>query len=148
MAGSEVEVTTGRCPCGDVRFEYRGAPFETGYCHCETCRRHTSSLFVAFVVIDKGAFRYTKGAPVPYASSPDVERKHCGRCGSPISYENPREFALLIGTLDDPTKVTPTYHCFSAEQLPWIEIADALPRYAHSVKHAEPVGYGPQSPQK
>jgi hypothetical protein len=143
MTDTEVEVTTGRCLCGHVRFEYRGAPLETGYCHCESCRRHTSSPFVAFVVIDKVAFRYTKGAPVPYASSPGVERTHCGRCGSPISYENRTEFALWIGTLDDPAKVTPTYHCFSAEQLPWIEIADALPRYAHSVKNAEPVSYGP-----
>jgi len=36
-------VTTGRCMCGDIRFEYLGAPIETGHCHCESCRRHTSA---------------------------------------------------------------------------------------------------------
>ena len=96
----------------------------------------------------KGTFRYTKDAPVTYASSLGVERTHCRRCGSPISCENSREFELRIGTFDDLAKVTPTYHCFAAEQLPWIEIADALPRYSHSVKNAMPVGYGPPQDPK
>ena len=63
MGDREGEATTGRCLCGDIRFEYRGAPIEAGYCHCESCRRHTSSPFVAYVVVDKGSFRYTKGTP-------------------------------------------------------------------------------------
>jgi hypothetical protein len=147
MDASKTEAATGRCLCGDIRFEFRGEPIETGYCHCESCRRHTSSPFVAYVVIDKSSFRFTKGAPVPYASSPGVERTHCGRCGSPIAFENSNEFALWVGTLDDPTKVTPTYHCFTAEQLPWIEIADRLPRYAYSSKNGSPVSHGPRRPR-
>ena len=106
-------------------------------------RRHTSSPFVAYVVIDKGSFRYTHGTPVAYASSPGVERTHCGRCGSPISYENSNEFGLWIGTLEDATTVTPTLQIFTAEQLPWIEIADNLPRYAYSSKNATPISHGP-----
>jgi hypothetical protein len=143
MAKATSDATKGRCLCGDIRYEYLSAPIETGYCHCESCRRHTSSPFVAYVVIDKGSFRYTQGTPVAYASSPGVERTHCGRCGSPIAFENSREFGLWIGTLEDPTTVTPTYHCFTAEQLPWIEIADDLPRYAYSSKNATPVSHGP-----
>lgn len=136
--------TTGRCLCGDIRFEYSGAPIETGNCHCESCRRHTSSPFVTYAVIDKCAFRYTQGKPVAYASSPGVERTHCGRCGSPISFENSKEFALWVCTLDDPTKVTPTCHIFTAEQVPWLEIADALPRYEYSSHNATPVSHGPR----
>jgi hypothetical protein len=137
------EVTTGRCLCGDIRFEYRGAPLETGYCHCESCRRSTSQPFVAYVVIDKSSFRYARGTPVGYASSPGVERTHCGRCGSPISFENSKDFALWVGALDDPTKVTPTYHCHTAEQLPWVEITDELPRYEFRSHKATPLSYGP-----
>ena len=143
MGAASSEATTGRCFCGHVRFEYRGAPLEAGYCHCESCRRNTSQPFVAFVVVDKASFRYTRGAPVGYESSPGVERTHCGRCGSPISFENSKEFALWVGTLDDPTRVTPAYHCFAAEQLPWIEIADELPRYVYSSHDATPPSYGP-----
>jgi len=73
--------TTGRCMCGDIRFEYHGEPIETAHCHCESCRRHTSSPFATFVVIERQGFRYTRGAPVAYASSPGVERP----CGAPTA---------------------------------------------------------------
>jgi hypothetical protein len=144
MGAGNAEVTKGRCLCGDIRFEYRGAPIETVHCHCESCRRHTSTPVSTFIVVDKGSFRYTQGTPVAYASSPGVERTHCGRCGSPIAYENKDEFALYVGTLDDPASVVPTFHIYTAEQMPWLEIADALPRYDHSSRNATPVRYGPR----
>ncbi|MBV8107278.1 MAG: GFA family protein [Hyphomicrobiales bacterium] len=98
---------TGRCMCGDIRLEYLGDPIETGHCHCESCRRHTCAPFITYVVINKAAFRYTRGGPAVYQSSPGVERTHCARCGSPISYENANKFALFVGVLDDPSLLTP-----------------------------------------
>ena len=124
------EATTGRCLCGDIRFEYRCTPIETVHCHCETCRRHSSSPFTTFIVIDKGTFRYTHGAPVAYQSSPGVERTHCSQCGSPIAYEGRGEFALYACTLDDLRNINPDKHVRIDEQLPWVEVADQLPRYA------------------
>lgn len=144
MSASKNEATTGRCLCGDIRFEYEGAPLETMHCHCESCRGHTSGPISTFLIIDKRSFRYTRGKPVAYASSPGVERTHCGRCGSPISYENKHEFALYACTLDDPAAVAPAYHSWIAEQMPWLEIADTLPRYEHGSRNATPVSYGPR----
>ena len=72
MGDDEAKATTGRCLCGDIRFEYRGAPIEAGYCHCESCRRHTSSPFVAYVVIDKGSFRSLR--PSPNSAGEEVAR--------------------------------------------------------------------------
>ena len=145
MCAEKTEATTGRCLCGDIRFEYRGAPIRTMHCHCDSCRRHTSSPISTFIVIDRETFRYTQGAPVGFASTPAlVERTHCGRCGSPISYETKGEFALYACTLDDPTQVAPTYHVLTVEQLPWFEIADDLPRYEYSFRDATPVSYGPR----
>ena len=132
-------VTTGRCMCGDIRFEYRGQPIETGHCHCESCRRHTSAPFVTYVVIDKAAFRYTRGEPIIYRSSPRVERTHCARCGSPISYENADEFALFVGVLDDPAPLKPDRHIRVGEKMPWIVIGDTLPQFEFSAKNATPM---------
>jgi hypothetical protein len=143
MSAEKTEATTGRCLCGDIRFEYHGAPIETMHCHCESCRRHASSPFSTFVVIDKSTFRYMKGAPVAYQSSPGVERTHCGRCGSPIAYEGRGEFALYACTLDDLSNIKPDKHIRVDEQLPWIEIADQLPRYAFGNRDA-PVSIGPR----
>ena len=144
MGDGSNRATTGRCMCGDIRFEYLGAPVETVHCHCESCRRHASSPFTTFVVVDKAAFRCTRGAPVAYASSPGVERTHCGRCGSPISYENLGEFALYACTLDDPTTLNPERHIRVAEKMPWIEIGDRLPQFEHSAKGATPASCQPR----
>ena len=146
MGSEKTEVTKGRCMCGDIRFEYIGPPLETMHCHCGSCRRHTSSPVSTFVVIDKSSFRYTQGKPVAYASSPGVERTHCGRCGAPISYEIAKEFALYACTLEDPSPLTPQYHAWTSMQMPWLEIADTLPRYEHGSHGTTPVSYGPRRP--
>ena len=138
---------TGRCLCGDIRYEYTGAPLKILHCHCESCRRHASAPVTSFVCVDSARFRFTQGAPVAYASSPGVTRTHCGRCGAPISYASERnagQIDLYIGTLDDPAAVAPTYHVHVEEQLPWFEIADALPRYERGSKDATPVRHGPR----
>jgi hypothetical protein len=143
MGSDKTEVTKGRCLCGDIRFEYRGTPIRIIHCHCESCRRHTSSPVQTWIILDKGSFRFTPGAPVGYMSSPDVERTHCGRCGSPLTCDGRGEFGLLACALDDPAHIVPRYHAMYAERLPWIEVLDDLPRYAHGSRGATPVSYGP-----
>jgi len=143
----EDKPSTGRCLCGDIRYEYRGAPLKILHCHCESCRRHTSSPVGTFVCVHRKSFRVTQGAPVTYISSPGVTRTHCGRCGSPLAYEserNPQQVDLYLGTLDDPAAAVPTYHAYVEEQLSWFEIADALPRFAKGSSGKEPVRHGPR----
>jgi hypothetical protein len=140
-------IVTGRCLCGDIRYEYRGAPVKILHCHCESCRRHTSSPVATFVCVERTNLRFTQGAPVGYISSPSVTRTHCRRCGSPIAYEserNPQQIDLYLGTLDDPAAVAPTYHAYVEEQLSWFDIADALPRFAKGSSGKEPVRHGPR----
>jgi hypothetical protein len=84
----------GRCMCGEVRYEFTGPMYDVVHCHCESCRRQSSAAFVTFFNVDKAHFHYTREIRVVYKSSPGVERTHCGRCGSPIAYENKNEFAL------------------------------------------------------
>ena|SRR5437868_7102267 len=148
MAGRNGKPTTGRCLCGDIRYEFYGEPIEVSHCHCQSCRRHTSNPISTFIAIDKNLFRYSNGTPVSYESSPSVQRTHCGRCGSPISYENRYEFALYVCTLDDPTGVEPTFHTWTDYQMPWLEMADDLPRYARGDRNADPVSYGPRRAKK
>ena len=35
----------------------------------------------------------------------------------------------MIATLDRPEALEPTSHVFAAERVPWLHIADGLPRY-------------------
>jgi len=144
MSGQQV--TTGRCLCGDIRYEYVGAPDRQFHCHCDSCRRHVSSPVATFVCVMRDAFRFTQAAPWVYESSPGVRRSFCARCGSPIAYEAdriPNEVHLYHGTLSDPSAVRPTAHVHVMEQLAWFEVLDELPRYAEGMRGVSPIGHGP-----
>jgi hypothetical protein len=142
-----MSATTGRCLCGALRYELTGGPGWVAYCHCESCRRQTSSPVTTFIGVKRAQFRYTRGAPAVYGSSPGVRRTFCACCGSPMAYETakrPDDIDLYAVTLDDPGAVWPTMHVHAAEQLPWIEIADDLPRHAGASSTGEPMRIGPK----
>jgi hypothetical protein len=85
MGSEQSQVIRGRCMCGDIRYEFTGPMLDAVHCHCESCRRQSSSPFSTFFNVDKKC--YTQGTPVVYKSSGEVECTHCGRCGAPITYE-------------------------------------------------------------
>jgi len=125
------QIVRGRCLCGDIRYEYRGGPVATLHCHCESCRRHTSSPVATFVCVAKASFRFLSGTPTVYASSPGVRRMHCARCGS-LLYSRVRDgkwVHVAMGTLVDAPSIRPTAHIFVGSKAAWHEITDNLPQY-------------------
>jgi hypothetical protein len=139
--------TTGHCLCGAIQYEYDGEPTAIIHCHCESCRRQTSSPVATFVMVPKAALRFTHGTPKEFASSPGVHRSFCGDCGAPIYYrtgQRPDIIDLYAGTLSDPSTLAPQRHVHAAEQLPWFEILDELPRYAGSSRADAPMRQGPR----
>jgi hypothetical protein len=127
--------TGGRCLCGAVTYAFDGEPRWSAYCHCESCRRNCSAPVAAFFGVDRGAFRWTGTAPASFESSPGVRRLFCGRCGTPMAYDadrDARNIHLYAASLDDPRAFRPTAHVFTAETLPWFDVADDLPRHAGS----------------
>jgi hypothetical protein len=138
----------GRCLCGSVAFQYSGAPNWTVHCHCESCRRATSSPMTTWISVPRSAFSFTKGSPRYFGSSQGVKRGFCENCGSPLTYENERiadEVHLYAASLFDAIEVSPTRHVFVAEQLPWFEVYDELPRFATTSRRgASPVRKGPR----
>jgi hypothetical protein len=138
----------GHCLCRAVVFEYTGEPHWTVYCHCESCRRATSSPITTWISVPRGALRFTTGSPRYFMSSPGARRGFCETCGSPLTYEHeriPDEVHLYAVSLADPAPVGPSAHVFTAEQLPWFEVHDGLPRYAATRRGgARPVRVGPR----
>lgn len=123
--------TTGRCLCRAVTFAFEGPPKWVVHCHCESCRRNCSAPFTTFVGVRDGAWRWTGAAPASYASSPGVERMFCARCGTPMAFrgeKHPGEMHFYAAALDDPGSAVPQGHVFFAEKLPWVHLADDLPR--------------------
>ncbi len=140
-------MTKGHCLCRAIAYEFTGKPIWTAHCHCDTCRRATSSAFATYVGVKLDQFSYLKGEPAIYNSSPDVQRFFCGTCGSPLAVLGkrwPGEVHLYAGSLVNAAGIEPGGHVNTAEQLPWAEIHDELPRFEKSARDAKPVRKGPK----
>ncbi len=121
----------GRCLCGAVGFRVDGAPLWQSHCHCESCRRATGSGFASFFGIKDGHWEWSCAPPATFASSPGTMRFFCGTCGTPMAYRSEKfmsEMHFYAATLDDPANYDPTSHVHTDEQLPWVVLADGLPR--------------------
>jgi len=123
---------TGHCLCGATSFEYTGRENWTGHCHCESCRRGTSSAFTTFVGVPNGAWRWTGAAPKTFASSKGVIRSFCNNCGSPMAYQTtalPDEIHFYAASLVDQTHLKPQKHFFTEEAVDWVHLGDDLPAH-------------------
>lgn len=130
---------TGGCLCGAIRYEASEPPNKSGTCHCRFCQQWTGSAFYAFAGFPVSAFRFTRGEPKIYKSSPIAERGFCPDCGSSLTVRyldqmgggamsGPGQFWVAIGTLDHPEAVSLNYHYAVETQLPWVHFDDDLPR--------------------
>jgi hypothetical protein len=141
-------MTKGHCLCKAIEFSFDGEPKWTLNCHCESCRRATSTAMATWISVPRAAFRFDRGEPSYYASSPGARRGFCAACGSPLTYEHevmPDEVHLLAGALADPGAARPQAHIFTGEQLAWFEAVDELPRYEKTRRNAQPTRHGPRT---
>ena len=123
---------TGRCMCGAVRYRYEGEMLWQAHCHCESCRRNTSSPMTTFFAVGKDNFAFEGDVPGEYVSSPKAIRRFCRTCGTPVSYENsdmPEEIHLFAASLDDSSDFAAERHDFWNERVPWLNIVDDLPKH-------------------
>jgi hypothetical protein len=120
----------GSCLCGDVRYEIDGEMQRMGHCHCSMCRKAHGAAFGTYGAVDKGDFRFVAGEEVvaTYASSPDVSRTFCSRCGATLQFipSEAGHLGVAVGTLDDDPGVRPSYHIWTDSKAPWYEIDDDL----------------------
>ncbi len=135
MTGAREPTFTGGCMCGAVRFKAYGEVRDVGYCHCESCRRHTGAPLVAFVGVTAEQVRFEGEPRTLYRSSPRAERAFCANCGTSLTWEGiipstgDKIIEFHISTLDDPERFKPQEHTRYGERISWMEVADTLPRY-------------------
>jgi hypothetical protein len=122
----------GGCLCGALRYEAHD-PIDAGYCHCRLCQRSSGAPVLAWAGIPIARFSYATGTPASYRSSSHGVRDFCARCGTQIAFrdtDSATRVDVNVATLDDPGAIEPEYHIWVASRVPWLEIADDLPRYA------------------
>ncbi len=127
-------VLSGRCMCGDVRFEVHGKPGPVAYCHCKRCQRANGSAFAANAPVRARYLKWLSGRDGirEYESSPGKFRAFCSRCGSPIysrMASDPETFRIRLGVVDGDPGRRAFAHFWVSEKAPWHEITDDLPQY-------------------
>ena len=132
----------GRCLCGAIRFVAEGIPRWVAHCHCESCRRATSAPIATYAGFAASDVVWSGEAPAEFHSSPGVVRRFCRRCGSPMSFASdswPGDIHLFVASFEDAADFAPTLHVHVEEQLPWLLLADGLPRFAKTARDALPL---------
>jgi hypothetical protein len=121
---------TGGCFCGRLRYETDAAPFNQSACHCSICRRTTGAPFVAWFSVPRARFRLS-GEPTRFRSSGKAMRSFCPECGTQITFELDAADEIDVNTssLDEPERVAPVDHIYTASRLEWVKLADGLPQF-------------------
>lgn len=128
---SYVATHTGHCFCGAVTYSYDPPVKWMAHCHCESCRRATSSAFTSYFCVRDGQWQWTGAKPQTYESSPDVWRDFCPTCGSSMAYRAkryPGEIHFHAATLTADTHFIPTIHVHADEAVDWVQLGDNLRR--------------------
>jgi hypothetical protein len=135
----------GRCTCRAVRFRLSSAPLFVHCCHCTWCQRETGSSFALNAMIESERVELLSGEPelvaTPSASGAGQQIARCPRCrialwshysgaGDAISF-------VRVGTLEEPGRLPPDIHIFTASKQPWVLLPAGTPAVAEYYDRTE-----------
>ena len=129
----------GSCLCGGVSFQINAELAPIQMCHCSQCRKAQGGAFGTNTPVHTEHFVLHSGSELltEYESSPGKRRVFCRRCGSPL-YSSRDTLAGVIriraGLLDEPLKVKPAYHFYTASKCSWFPITDDLPQFPEAAQ--------------
>ena len=122
-----MQILTGGCQCGAVRFRCEVKPDSAHICHCRMCQKAFGSFFAPLVSARPDTLVWTKAEPTRFASSNHAERGFCPECGTPLTYEAQEGVSIAIGAFDDPAAVVPVKQFGLEAKLGYIGALDTLP---------------------
>ena len=132
-----VEDFTGGCLCGAVRYRCRGEPISMGLCQCERCQRQSGSAFLIATVFARDAVQFEAGELKTYAaydaSGAGLYRHFCPICGSAVMItldRYPEIRSMMGGTLDDKTRLKPSFSLWCASAQPWLQLPASIELFA------------------
>jgi hypothetical protein len=104
------------------------APLYVHCCHCRWCQRETGSAFVLNALIEADRVEVLHDEPqvvlTPSASGKGQKIARCPSCHialwSNYSGSGDRFRFVRVGTLDDPRRLPPDIHIFTASKQPWV----------------------------
>jgi hypothetical protein len=114
-------------------------------CHCRWCQRETGSAFVLNAMIEADRVRLLHGdveiVATPSESGRGQRIARCPQCrvalwsnygggGDAIRF-------VRVGTLDEPDRLPPDVHIFTASKQPWVVLPPGTPAFAEFYRAAD-----------
>jgi hypothetical protein len=137
---------SGGCTCRAIRYELSSAPLIVHCCHCRWCQRETGSAFVINALFEADRVVLTAGAPnvvlTPSNSGKGQKISRCPSCFVAVwsNYAGGSDALrfVRVGTLDEPDRLAPDIHIYTASKQPWVVLPDgvpAMPEYYDAKKY-------------
>jgi len=135
----------GGCDCRDVRYRMTTAPLFVHCCHCRWCQRETGASFALNAMIESDRLQLLHGEVdmvlTPSESGKGQKIARCPKCrialwshyagaGDAVSF-------VRVGTLDEPDRLPPDVHIFTASKQPWVVLPPGVPAVREYYKSAE-----------
>ena len=136
---------TGRCYCGGITLSAQESPQTVAYCHCTDCRWITGAPVAAFAAFAENAVQSSPVWPASKSFAAGVTRWSCPDCSSPLAAAFdylPGQLYIALGLIDQAAELPPKLRAHDGCRLPWLQIADNIPRIGGSSRTALRVAGG------
>lgn len=132
MATNEL---TGGCTCRAVRYHMMSEPLFVHCCHCRWCQRESGAAFALNALIESDRVVLLKGAPeevlTPSNSGKGQRIFRCPSCHVAVwsHYSGGGDLIrfVRVGTLDEPDRLPPNIHIYTATKQPWVLLPPGTP---------------------
>ena len=129
------DLMEGGCTCGRVRYRLRSRPLFVHCCHCRWCQRESGAAFALNAMIEADRVTSLGVEPTvvdtPSASGMGQRIARCAQCHvavwSHYAGSGPLTCFVRVGTLDQPDRLPPDVHIFTASKQPWVRLPDGVP---------------------
>ena len=135
----------GGCTCREIRYRLLDAPLFVHCCHCRWCQRETGASFALNAMIEAERVELRHGAVdrvlTPSESGHGQRIARCPSCRiavwSHYAGGGPLLSFVRVGTLDEPDRLPPDIHIFTASRQPWVVLPPGTPAVAEYYKASE-----------
>ena len=125
----------GGCTCREVRYRLTSKPLFVHCCHCFWCQRETGSAFALNAMIEADRVQVLQGEvdiiDTPTQSGKGQRISRCPRCEIAVwsNYSGAGDAVrfVRVGTLDEPARLPPDIHIFTASKQPWVSLPAGIP---------------------
>ena len=127
----------GGCTCGAVRYRMTSNPMFVHCCHCRWCQRETGASFALNAMIEADRVVLLRGSPeavdTPSESGKGQKIVRCPDCHIALwsNYAGAGDALrfIRVGTLDEPDRLTPDAHIYTASKQPWVVLPPGTPAF-------------------